>query len=151
MRNPLPEIDLHLRVRKYDQEFFQEQVKMQKISVSKCKIAPPNKLLTLLKLLLLPQRKMQTVSLLKNMYLDRGLMLQTNVMGYSFLVRYSLTCSCHIYNFDDSIIIHLYICQSDWGTRSNQFLLKWASKVVSNPEDTYYYWGILNGMYFFFT
>ena len=151
MRNPLPEIDLHLRVRKYDQKFFQEQVKMQKISVSKCKIASPNKLLTLLKLLLLPQRKVQTVSLLKNMYLDRGLMLQTNIVGYSFLVRYSLTFSCHIYNFDDSIIIHLYICQSDWGTRSNQFLLKWASKVVPNPEDTYYYWGILNGMYFFFT
>ena len=75
-------------------------------------------------------------------------MLQTNIMGYFFLVRFSLTCSCHIYNFDDSIIIHLYICQSDWGTRSNQFLLKWASNVVPNPEDTYYYWGILNGMYF---
>ena len=54
MRNPLPEIDLHLRVRKYDQKFFQEQVKMQTISVSKCKIALANKLLTLLKLLSLP-------------------------------------------------------------------------------------------------
>ena len=54
MRNPLPEIDLHLGVQKYDQKFFQEQVKMQTISVSKCKKAPPNKLLIPLKLLSLP-------------------------------------------------------------------------------------------------
>ena len=54
MRNPLPEIDLHLGVRKYDQKFFQEQVKMQTISVSKYKVAPPNKLLTLPELLSLP-------------------------------------------------------------------------------------------------
>ena len=64
MRNPLPEIDLHLRVRKYDQKFFQEQVKMQTISVSKYKVAPPNKLLTLLKLLSLPL----LLGLLKKLY-----------------------------------------------------------------------------------